>query len=52
MSATDDPRVVRAPVFEEVGAGLAFPEGGPIYLDDGSLILVEIGLSSSTSCHQ
>ena len=30
------------PEFEEVCDGLSFPEGGPIYLRDGSVILVEI----------
>jgi hypothetical protein len=33
---------VRTPAVEDVCGDLGFPEGGPIYLDDGSLLLVEI----------
>jgi len=32
----------RTPEFEVIAEGLQFPEGGPIWLDDGSVILVEI----------
>eukprot|EP00746_Dinoflagellata_sp_MGD_P025460 gnl/MRDRNA2_/MRDRNA2_159862_c0_seq1.p1 gnl/MRDRNA2_/MRDRNA2_159862_c0~~gnl/MRDRNA2_/MRDRNA2_159862_c0_seq1.p1 ORF type:complete len:339 (+),score=50.12 gnl/MRDRNA2_/MRDRNA2_159862_c0_seq1:113-1129(+) len=40
--ANDEAGIVKEAKLEEVTAGLEFPEGGPIYLNDGSLLLVEI----------
>ena len=34
--------IIEKPNFVTIADGLLFPEGGPIYLKDGSLILVEI----------
>ena len=34
--------IIENPNFVTIAEGLLFPEGGSIYLKDGSLILVEI----------
>ena len=40
-----------APGYAEVCGGLAFPEGGPIYAADGSVIVVEIAAGNLTRVH-
>jgi len=38
--------------FEVIATGLEFPEGGPIWLNDGSLLLVEIKRGTLTRVYK